>query len=270
MIQQNQEQREQSVQSQALGREINDFPIRFQLINRWLVLILGIILLVDAILFALISTFNLWHAIQAHGRAILLVKITNPLIAVCLILPIGILLILLAAMNWQNSLTLYENGLIIRRQNRENTLLWDSIERFDNQITIVKFSGTTITARRRIILEDDQTKRLIIHNRYDHMDEMIAQLRRLILPGLFKKADRKLRQGGEISFQTNLAARKEGLRIKDFFVPWHGVQVHADKKGKILITQQVDQQVLMKLKSNQIKNFDVLLHLIDNPPDPRY
>jgi len=270
MVQQNQEQNAQNLPLQALGREIHYFPIRFQLLNRWLVLILGIILLVDAVLFASISLLNLWHAVQAHGRAIFLFRIKDPLIAICFILPFGIFLILLAAINWQNGLTLYENGLVIRRQNRERTWFWDSIGRFDNQITIVKFSGTTITARRRIILEDHQQDRLIIHNRYHHMDEMITQIRSLVLPGLFKRTSRKLQRGGEIHFHSNLTARKEGVQIKDLFVPWHELQAKTNKKGEILITQKVDQQVLMKFKTNQIRNLDVLMHLIENPPFPQY
>ncbi len=252
----------------ALGNEIDYFPIRFQLLNRWLVVTLGIILLLDAILSGLISTFNLWHAIQSHGRAILLVKITEPIIAIFLILPIGIMLIFLASLNWQNGLTLYEKGLIIRRQNREQAMFWDSIERFDNQITLVKFSGTTITARRRIIMESDHLPPLMIRNQYDRMDELISQLRAFILPNLFTHMRQELLQGGEIRFHSDVIAEKEGLWIKESLFPWNVLQSKADKKGKTLLIHRVDQQVLFKSQTNQIINLDVLLHLLENPPIP--
>jgi hypothetical protein len=254
---------------QALGKEMDHFSPRHQSINRWLVVILGIILLLDASVFALISIFNLWNATQSHGRAILLALISEPLIAVGLILPAGILLIFLAAINWQNGITLYENGLVIRRGNREKSINWDDIERFDNRITLVKFSGTTVTARSKILLEDEYQNHLMIGNKYDRMDEMIALLRRHVLPGLFMKFKRRLQHGERIQFHSDIIAVNEGLQIKRVLFPWNELKVTADKKGKIRIINLANQQELFKSKTTQIKNVDALMHLVENPPIPK-
>jgi hypothetical protein len=251
-----------------LGKVMDRFPVLHQSFNRWLLVILGIILLVDGSLSALINTFDLWNAIRSHGRAVLLVRITEPMIAVFLILPIGILLIILAALNWQNGLTLYENGLVIKQRNREIVWLWDGVERFDTQITLIKFSGSTLNARRKIIIEDQQQNTLRFGNRYERMDELVTQLREHILPGLFNRKRRELNNAGEIPFHADVTALSKGLQIKGGLFPWHELQITADKKGNVRILHLTDQQDLLISKTNQFRNFDVLMHLAENPPIP--
>jgi hypothetical protein len=256
-----------NLDEKTLGQKIDHFPIRHQLFNRWLLVIIGIILLVDGSLCALINIFNLWNAIQSHGRAVLLAKITEPAIAVFIILPLGILLIILAAVNWQNGLTLFEEGLVIKKRKLEKVWLWEVIERFDNHITLVKFSGTTLTSRRKIILEDKQQNTLRLKNKYERMDELVTQLRKHILPELINGKLEHLQNGGKIQFHEDITALRQGLRIKGKFFAWHELQISVDKKGIVRVIQSTDQRELFKSKTNQIKNLDVLVHLVNNPPN---
>ncbi len=249
-----------------LGQEIDHFSVSHQVFNRWLLLILGVILAIDGSLCALINIFNFWNAIQSHGRAVLLARITEPAIALLVILPLGILLIILAAINWQNGLTLYEKGLMIRKQNKEKVWLWEAITRFDNHITLVKFSGTTLTSRRKILLEDDQQNTLRIKNNYERMDDLITQLRNHILPGLFDRKCQHLQTGEKIQFHEDIMGQRQGLQIKGSFFAWHELQISVNKKGIVRIIHSTNRDELFKSKTGQIKNLDVLVHFIENPP----
>jgi hypothetical protein len=253
------------MKQQNLGKEINHFTPRHRFFKRWVLVILGVILLVYGSLCALINTFDLYLAIQSHGRAVLLARITEPLIALFLIIPSGILLIILAAVNWQNDLTIFEKGLVIRKRNQEIVWPWNVIERFDNQITLVGFSGTIITAHRKIILVDKQQNILSFRDQYDRMDELVTHLRRHILPGLFNRKYHHLKNEGKIQFNKDISALLQGLQIKENLFPWHDLQISVNNKGMMKIVHSEDQKELIKLKTKQINNLDVLVYLVENP-----
>lgn len=255
---------------QYLGEEIDHFSMRFQPLNRWLALILGILLILDALVFSLVNTFSAINAIQSHGRAVILARVTDPLFAMCLVLPLGIALIIIAAVNWHNGLTLYKNGFTLSKHHREKTWLWHSVSRFDNQILFVKFSRSTIGKKRKIILEDDQQNRLQLQNQYERMDELIDHLRESILSKLFIKSKIKLRNGMTLTFHKHLKAVREGLLVDEILLPWGETQILIDKKGKVTVSHEQDEKSLFKSKIRRIRNLDVLMYLQENPPTNKY
>jgi len=256
-----------NIPMQFLGNIIDHYYVRLQHFNRLFMVIFGVFLSLIALLSTLLSVFNLWDAIKSHGRAILLAKITEPIIALFLVFPVGLLLIIGAALNWQNGLDIYQNGLILRERNREKIWYWEDIAQFDNQITLVKFSGTIFPSRRRIILEDIHQNHLIIRNQYDRMDEMIKLLRDLILPGLFNKIRQRVRHGEEVIFHPELIATRDGLRIKENLIPWTELKINSDRKGKLRIFFQPSGETVYKSRVAKLKNLDVLIYLSENPPN---
>ena len=252
-----------------LGKVIDHFPIRCQPLNRWLALILGILLILDALIFGLIKTFNIVNAIQSHGRSVILARFSDPIFALCLILPLGIILIILAALNWQNGLTLHANGFLLRRFNRKIIWLWMDIKRFDNQITCVKFSGSVIGKQRKIILENDHQNRLRIRNSYERMDELVDDLRKSILPKLFSRSRKQMQAGETFSFHKHLQGSLEGVQIKETLFTWEEIHIAINKKGLLVISLHADQEMVFKSRTKSIKNLDVLLYLQENPPNSR-
>jgi hypothetical protein len=251
---------------QPLGEKKDHYPIRCQSMNRWLALILGILFILSAAVFGLIDIFNTVNAIQSHGRAVILSRTTNPLFVLCLILPTGILLLIIAAVNWQNGFTLYEEGFILRRRGKEKTWFWRSIRQFDSQVTFFKFSGNTIGKQRTIIIRDDRQKPLRMRNRYKRMDELVDHLRGSILPELFTRSRKQLLKGESLFFHQCLIAFSEGLQIKNTVIPWDDLQISISKKGILAITNKRDQTQLFKSKTRRIRNLDVLIYLLENPP----
>ena len=252
-----------------LGEEVDYFPISCQSMNRWLTVILGILLILDAAVFGLINIINAVNAIKSHSRAVILARITDPMFALCLVLPLGILLLIIAAVNWQNGLMLYEDGLILRRHGKEIIWFWRSIRQFDNQVTFIKFSGNTIGTQRTITLKDDQNKTLRIRDQYERMDELIDHLRESILPELFTRSRGQLLKGESVTFHQDLIASSEGLQIKNALIPWDDLQISVSKKGNLSITNKMDQTFLFKSKTRRIRNLDVLMYLLENPPNSK-
>ena len=249
-----------------LGERIDHFRVRSQSLNHWLAVTLGILLILDASVFGMIHTFNALNAIQSHGRAVILARFTDPLFALCLVLPLGIILIIIAAINWQNGLTLYKNGFILRKHNQENIWSWQSVSRFDNQVTFVRFSGNTIAEQRVIVLEDFEHHCLKIHNNYERMDELTDYLRESILPELFTRSRSQVMQDKELEFNSHLTAFKEGLQVNETLIPWREIQISINKKGIVKINRSTDQEIMFKTKVRQIRNLDVLIFLAENPP----
>jgi len=257
------------IHTQSLGKELDYFPIRCQSLKRWLVLILCIFLILGAAVFSLIHIFNAVNAIQSHGRAVILTRFSDTLLALCIVLPLGIVLLILAAINWQNGLTLNKHGFILRMHSKERTWFWRSIRQFDNQVTFIIFSGNTIGKRRTITLKDDQQKTLRIGNKYERMDELTSRLREMILPELFTRSRGQLLRGELLAFHQDLIAFIDGLQIKTSLVPWRDLQISISKNGRFSIKNKRDQTHLFKSKVNCINNLDVLMYILENPPSSK-
>jgi len=64
-----------------------------------------------------------------------------------------------------------------------------------------------------------------------------------------------------------LFAGKEGLRIGDQQIPWDEQIISQVKSNKLIIKDQENQKPFFKTKLKKIKNLDLLLCLVENPPD---
>jgi hypothetical protein len=249
-----------------LGQKIELFPIHNHRLKRWLSVITGGLIVFTSAILTGVQIFNIRSAIATHGRAIMLSRLPWTLTLFCLLLPFGALIIILAAVHWDDGITLYEVGLIQQKAKRKRFWIYSDTAQFDTQIKYIKFAGSVIAIRAKIILEDQENQRIIFRNQYDNMERLINQIRVKILPRVYSKAYRRLGQDKTIIFHQKLRAHKQGLKIKDDLTPWTEIKQPEIKNGNLALYGKPNQEKLFKSNINQIRNLDLLLHLIKNPP----
>lgn len=249
-----------------LGQKLNHYPTRRLGLKRWSAIIIGYLLIISAVLFSLIHFINTWQLVSIHGRAIVLNRISTPLTLLGLILPMGVLMIIFANFHSSDGITLYDKGLLENRGLKEHIWLWESTHRLDTRITKVKFGGSLIALKIKVLLENHQQGRYIIRNRFDSMDDLIYQIRLNVLPLLVKIAHRQLLRGETITFHKNLTATYPGLKINNGLLPWKELSKAQVEKDQLKLYKKNNPGEIFKSNIQGVKSLDLLLHLIKNPP----
>ncbi len=235
-------------------------------LKRWGMLISGGMLILAASVSATLIALNTYTSVLRHGRAVLLNKIISILPMLLILIPIGLLLILWAKNHWEDRLILNESGLIQKKGGNEQYWLWDETEKLDTIITEIQFGGSSVGTRVKLLLTDRNNRKWLIRNRYENILELVDHIREKVLPDLYQKAIQNLAHKEEIEFYTGLSASKEGFRIGDQQIPWDERIISQIKSNKLIIKDQENQEPLFKTKLTKIKNLDLLLCLVENPP----
>jgi hypothetical protein len=247
------------------GGKVKDYPIRHQKLNHWVWILIGILLLLSALALLLNGTFTSWRAVQAHGRSILLRTVPLPLLGFLLALTLGIIILSITARHWGDHITLYVNGLDLHKGKMKCFLSWGSIRRFDAQIKVVKFATSNLDVRSKMLLEDAAGQSYTITDRFKDLSDLIGQVRNRLLPILYQTTLQGLQAGETILFHGQLAAKPEGLVINGETYPWDTIQgrIH---RWSLRIRQIPNDQNLFRQKTKSVKNLDLLMTLLENPP----
>lgn len=234
--------------------------------KRWLFITLGSLSIMAAIVLTIRLAIRTWDRIIIHGRAIIMTIFPFPTILYLLLLIIGVLLITLSIISWQDGIKLFDKGLVRRRGQKIKSWLYADTNRFDTQIAQVTFGGSMVSIRVRIILEDYADNCMVICNRYEQMPDLIDHLRALILPDLIAKSRQRLQLGENLDFHKYLQVNKVGLLIHGDLIPYETAALTFENQVVKLHEKESSRQVFFKAKLQQISNLDLLINLLENPP----
>ena len=248
-----------------LGQEIATFHSRNQTSLRVIGLAFGISIILAASGFFILRFSEMVTAIRLHSRAIILHHAPSLLLLLACI-PLGVLILLITGINWNNHLTLYEGGFIRSWGLRKKTWYWQSTTRLDTRITHIKLGANIINMRIKLLMAN-QNENLVIRNRYRPMQDLIHQIRSILVPILWKQALGQLARNESVSFHKGLVATWLGLEIRGVQVPWHLIDTAIIKNHKLILQGVQEIEKLIQVNLNQINNLDLLLFLLNNPPN---
>lgn len=251
-----------------LEKQLACFPIRKRDVKRWTWLIAGVILVLVSIGLLLFFSLKGWTAIENHGRAVVLRFLPYVLPLLMVVFPAGVMLIIFARLHWWDAVTVYENGLLIKKGYRMVIMHWSEIEQFDTRVTNINFAGNAVNTRIKLILKPRNKRPRIIKNKYRHMSELIRLIRAHSLPILTKSAQDQIEKGQEIHFHKELIATKNGLRVNGNVLNWTEFQKPKVKNRILSLKDKDSEEELFKANINRIENLDLLLTLMANPPSP--
>jgi hypothetical protein len=246
--------------------EVEIFPPKDHNLKRWGLIVLGGITLLFVTLSSVLIILNTYTALQRHGRAILLDRVT-PLVPLLIIgLPLGIVMILWAKNHWNDQLAINKKAL--SRQNGKTQRIWRFKDTYKLQtdITNINFGGSIVGTKVKIVLEDEDNQKLIIRNHYQNMADLIENIRSRILPDLYNKSVQELARGEIIRFRPDVIASKEGIEVNKKLLRWDANITTVVKNNKLILTEENEQKPFLKFKVKKISNLDLLLCLLDNPP----
>ena len=242
------------------------FPLRHRKLRNTIAIPIGIILILMAILALLYGAFITWTAVERFGRAVILKTSTHP---------IGCLHLwshFRAAYpgkhtkrHWHDGIELSPSGLTFQKGKSRKEVPWESITRLDARISLVKFATSVIDVQSKAEIETDQGETFQITDKIDHSQDLINRCREVILPRLYQKYQHSLRQGEKITFHPELAATAQALLIRNMPYFWQDIEPKF-KKRKIALQEKSSAHELIALPLNQLKNADILLTLLENPP----
>lgn len=248
-----------------LGQSLAEYPRRNWQVNRWLFLILGILSTLTSIGLTTLLASETLNRINNHGRAVILSVVPLPIALYGLLFVFGSVLIILVIVFWQDHISVFTKGLIVRTARRDTTWLYQDTVRFDSYINEINFGGSAVSTQVKIILVSRSDQRWVIRNRYDKMNELIESLRTLILPTLIADGRQRLTHGDTLAFHKHLIAGQHGLQVKNAIIPFTSVEHSFDNKVFSLYDKEDRKSVLFKAKIHQITNLDLLVNLLDDP-----
>lgn len=255
-----------SNQNQDLGHIIGYFPTRNYHFKRWLPLIGGILTILVAISLIINLILNTTTSIQSHGPAIVLSVVPFPLAGYLILLFVGIIIVFFSRIHWWDSITLFETGVIKEKGKSVQVWHYNNTNQFDNNITQIMFGGSIIGGRLRILMEDESKRQFTIRNRYTRMPDLVQTLRAKVLPGLFQRARQRLSDGKEIQFNDKLKAYDKGLEVNKEIIPYDAITAKITQNSLKLHQKTNSKKLLFRSAIPKIRNLDLLLDLIENPP----
>lgn len=246
--------------------EVEIFLPKDNNLKKWLLLILGGITLLFVTVFSGLLTLNTYTALQRHGRAILLDRV-SPLFPLLVIgLTLGILMILRVKNHWDDKLIFETNELIRRNGKKQEVWPYNETNKMKSAITNINFGGSIVGTKVKIVLVDKENHKMTIRNQYQNMADLIENIRRRILPDLYKKTIQELARGQIIQFQNGLTASKEGIDVNHRHLGWDANITTVVKNNKLILYEENVQEPFFKSRVKKISNPDLLLCLLDNPP----
>jgi hypothetical protein len=253
-------------QTQDLGAEIYSFPVRNLSYKHVIGTTLGTSIILAAISFFTLGFYELVMAVRLHGRAMVLLH-APPLILLLASLPVGVIILAVTAINWNNHLTLFDQGLVERRGLRTRIWTWEETNRLDTRITHIKFGGSIIDMRVCLILGKPRDT-LLMRNHYEDMSHLIQQIRVRVLPYLVEQTSERLNKNHPIEFTKNLLATRQGVEVngKSFF--WNQIEKPIIKNRKLILRESQSQQKVFHVNLKRITNLDLLIYLFNHPPRP--
>jgi hypothetical protein len=251
-------------QTHDLGAEIASYPTQNRAYKRLIGAAFGCLIILAAIFFFMLRFSELVMAIRVHGRAIVLLHAPS-LILLFACVPIGAAILFLTAVNWDNHLALFDRGLILYHGLRKQTWHWESTTRLDTRITHIKFGGSIVNIRSRIILGNPH-ETLKIRYQYEKMEELVQKIRTILLPTLAAWAAKCLSQQKTIKFHERLVGTRQGLEIKGDLINWKKLPLPIIKNRKVILQQSQDKEKLFQGNINQISNLDLLVFLLKESP----
>lgn len=256
----------ETVPDPGLGRLLDHFPRANRTVYRWIWLFLGFLLIIIGSYLSIQHLLKTLSAINTYGRAVLLKPDSWMILALILFLPPGIFLISWSFSHRNDAVYLYEKGFLIQKGKQEQSWLWKNVTRIDTPITNVKFGGDTITTHSKIILNEGDQKIKIISSRYDRMTELVQKVREIVLPMLIETAQNRLNGQKMIDFGNEIRVDQLGLEVQGNHYAWMDLSEPLIEHTTLRINLAKTQTPILRSNINEIKNLDVLLHLIKNPP----
>ena len=250
----------------SLGPKLDYFPIRKREAKRWTTLIAGIILILVSIGFMVYFSLTGWTAVENHGRAVLLRFLPFVLPLLLIVFPLGVFLMIFSRLHWWDAITAYEKGLYIKKGFRSIIIFWPQIEQFDTRVTNIQFAGSPVNTRVKLILKSKNKRPVTLKNKYRRMSELIQMIREKTLPILAKHALDQMENGQEIRFHQHLVASIDGLKVKDQSINWADFMKPKVKNGSLSLNDKNGEIDLFRSSINRVRNLDLLLTLIANPP----
>ncbi len=241
------------------------YPPRRQQLNHWIGVPAGILLILLAAAAFLFGFFTTWTAIERHGRAVVLKTLPLPLLIAVLCAVIGLTLLVSAARHWRDGITLLPTGLEIQEGRKTHSVPFESITRLDSLVNVVKFATSVVDVRTRAVIEDDQGQKYVITDLTANAQDLVKRCRAEVLPRLFREAQKALQQGQKIEFHPDLAATRQAVLIRNVPYDWRDLTV-ALKKRRIALLDKTTRRDLINFPVRKLKNTDILLALLENPP----
>jgi hypothetical protein len=248
------------------GRLIHRFSRRREGLQRWLPLLGGILTLLFSLSTSIAAIFIAWDQIIAHGRAILLSPQPLSRFGLLIGIPLGLSLISISWLNWNNRVTLFSRGLFIRLGLRKQFFFWKDIHRFDAAMIDIKLAGRPFTRKTRIILTDNQGRTLRVPDRFENMEALAQEMRKFLLPVLMAHTEAALADGRCVRFHPHLTAKPGGLQIYGKTYPWHTLKIPQFEGRNVLLFHRNESRPLFKGAVKKIHNLDCMQHLLNAPP----
>lgn len=249
-----------------LGQEISHHPVMNLQLKRLGGVFLGAITILAALIIFLLYLRITYTMINHYGSAILLKQIPALLIVIGVGLLIGLPILITSLRRWKDGVTIHEHGIVVRKSAREHTWYWQDITRLDSEIKSISYAGGDVSEKYFVILENHQSKELVIENRYESMEKLVNQIRSFVMPRLYDHACRLFAEGKDISFHKDLRANAKGLIIKDQSKPFAEFDQPQITNRHLLLTLKSEKQNY-HFRLSQISNLDLLRHLFTYPPN---
>lgn len=241
------------------------YPLRNQKIKHTLAIPIGILLILLAIIALVYGAFITWTAVARFGRAVILRTLPIPALVFLVGLILGIIILSSTIRHWHDGIELNPSGLRFRRGKTNKHIPWESIVRLDARVNLVKFATSVIDVQSKAEIENDQGEIFQITDKFANSQDLIKRCRELILPRLFQRYRRSLGEGEKIKFHKDLAAAPQALLIGNMPYQWQEIELKF-KKRKIALLEKSSARELITLPINRLKNADILLTLLENPP----
>ena len=248
-----------------LGKSLKVFPIRNQKTKRWLRLTLALLLILGSISSVVFLSIQAWETLYAHSWAIFITKLPLIIFLLVIVLPSSIMLFFWVNRHWNDSIIVFEHGLLQKLGKKTKSCLWCDVDQLDTRVVDSVFGGSSLKSKVEISMRAKKHLHLKIKQNYDNIIELAQMIRKSTLPVLYQKLLPEIVNKEPNIFNKNLVLNQseivfhhKSLNLKEFAA----IKTH---QGNLTISAMGQNIDAIKIPLKKIKNLDLLLFILHNP-----
>ena len=206
-------------------------------LNRVGSLIAALLFLGGSALVFLYGIYDAYIASQQHGPAMIVDRLTAPLIFAFVLFLLGAACGWSAYANWNKGVAVYDRGFAYHDRKGIQLWRWEDVLSLTAAVTRHYTNGVYTSTTHIYTLFNQRNERLVLSDMFKGVEQLAAAIEQAIFPLLYERASTQYNAGQMIVFGP-MSVSKAGIQIGKKTYPWAEVEQVSIHQGVLRVSKK--------------------------------
>ncbi len=246
----------------GMGKYLTTFPLNKKNFYYWRFIAGFVFSFVASIGFFIFAWILATYSLSQYGPGILWKILRWPFSLGLILSFIGFLIVLIFTRKKNQSVELYESGLIFRNREGYKAWRWNDIVAVQGKVVRRSFGFDFDQFSHEYRIYNKLSQKIMINDRYCQVGTLIEEIRKAIFPQQYAAYAQAYNQGNGIVFGP-LQLNKTGITVHKVIYPWENLGKGTLKEGNLVFpVYHTENTRRLSIKLEQIPNLESLVAVL--------